>query len=185
MAEDEPGPRYISSNINWPMLPHYYGDFVRQFFVGAAALMLLTAPFKSEMLAPLLPIEVAGAVALVCLAALTNPRKQWVLIADAVAAGAGVFLYEFAALVEYNSGSLAYFALREVIAVILMFGLYFSVKTVRAMVLHQIGAKEAPERLEETEVLSEDEWNRQEREQSLLRDVMERQSHEKFNEDGD
>ena len=121
------------------LLPHYYGDYVRQFFIAAAALMLIGAPFYASFLFVELPFEIAGALVLVALAALTNPLKKGTLLADAIASGVGMVVFESWALLAYYDSSWVQFILREIIAIIFLVAFYFSMKTVRAFALHQIG----------------------------------------------
>lgn len=128
-------------NFDFPRVRHYYGDAVRGCFLAAAALMLLGAPLYSsgdELLANI-PFIVVGIVVIVALAALTNPYKRWVITLDAVAAGAGAALYGLWALTEYQNAGPLEFVLRGFIALLLLFAFYFSMKTLRAMMLHQIG----------------------------------------------
>lgn len=122
----------------WPHLPHYYGDFVRQLMLGIATLVLFAAPFYADSLKFEFPFEVAGAVVLVGLAAATNPLKKNILTLDAIAAGVVMIVYQMWALYGYEGSGAVAFVLREVISIIAMFAFYFSVKTVRAMLLHQI-----------------------------------------------
>ena len=110
-------------------IQHYYGDFVRQCFVGAAALMLLAAPFYADDLASILPFAILGAVALVAAAAMTSPWNRTVIMADAVLAGVGLVIFELWALEEYSSAPLLAFVLRQAIAITFMFAFYFSMKT--------------------------------------------------------
>lgn len=128
-----------------PHVAHYYGDYVRKLFLTAAVAMFLFAPFVGGALLPvLIPIQIGGGVMLIILAALTNPKNKLVMLADSTAAGVGVLVFETSALVEYFSGDYLSFTVHEVLALVLMFALYFSVKTVRAMQLGQIGKREAP-----------------------------------------
>lgn len=140
------------SYADWQSLPHYYGDIVRELFVGAVVLMLFAAPFYGDSLQTEIPFEIAAAIIVVGLAALTNPWKRYIIVADAVAAGVGVAVYEIWAVWEYQWISAIAFSLREIIAIIFMLAFYFSIKTLRAMVLHQIGERhvvaEAPEIIE-------------------------------------
>ena len=127
-----------------PALPHYYGDYVRKLFLGAAALLLVFAPFLGGFLPLTLPFEIVGAVALVAFAALTSPKKQWVVAGDAVLSGAFMFVCEIIAIFAYLQDDMLMFFAREALAVIFLFAFYFSVKTLRAMILHQIGKREPP-----------------------------------------
>ena len=124
----------------WPTgVSHYYGDIIRQVFVVTAVFMLVTAPFYSDDLKAHIPFYVAGALVLFILAALTNPHNQYVLLADAIAAGAGAALYEMWALGSYDTSTLLVTALRQSIAILFLIAFYFSMKTVRAFAMHQIG----------------------------------------------
>lgn len=124
-----------------PSIAHYYGDYVRQIFIVTAAIMLITAPFIIERAPVLLPFEIGGAIILAILAALTNPKKTWVLMADALVAGVGVLVFEILALGAYNAGSMIVFILLEAITLAFLFALYFSLKTLRAMMHGQIGKR--------------------------------------------
>ncbi|TSC85883.1 MAG: hypothetical protein G01um10148_791 [Parcubacteria group bacterium Gr01-1014_8] len=127
-----------------PSLAHYHGDHVRRLFIAAAGAMLVLAPFLSSYMPYTLPFEILGAVVIVVLAALTNPKKEMVMMANAFAAGIGVVANETIALFAYFDGSIFIFFGREVIAFLFIFALYFSLKTVRAMELGQIGKREPP-----------------------------------------
>ena len=126
-----------------PKVSHYYGDNVRQLQLAAAALMLFTAPFYTDDFSIELPIIILGVVILVCISALTTPLKQSVINADAIASGVGLVVFEWWALFSYQSVPLYVFGLREAIALLFFFALYYSTKTLRAMKLHQIGRQES------------------------------------------
>jgi hypothetical protein len=120
-------------------IPHYYGDYVRQIFITVGAIMLVIAPFLvSRGAAGLVPFEIAGAIILVFLAAITTPKKQWVLMADAIAAAAGVLVFEILALGAYAAESWFAFIALEGVTIAFLFALYFSLKTVRNMILGQV-----------------------------------------------
>jgi len=122
-------------------IPHYYGDYVRQIFVVTGALMLIMAPFLVNRAPALLPFEIGGAIALVVLAALTNPKKVWVLLADSLTAGVGIIVFESLAIAAYASGNWLAFIALEVVTLAFLFALYFSLKTVRAMMFGQVGKR--------------------------------------------
>jgi len=126
-----------------PKVPHYYGDAVRQAFVGAAALMLLGAPFYANDLQIELPFEIIGAVVLVAVAALTNPRTRGVILSDTLISGVGFVTFELWALTQYPSSSALQFGLRQALALVFMFAFYFSMKTLRSMAQNQIGEPDA------------------------------------------
>lgn len=126
-----------------PMIAHYYGDYVRQIFIITGVAMLIFAPFLMSRAPALLPFQIGGAIALVFLAALTNPHKMWVVIADAVAAGVGIVVFEALALAAYSAGNWIAFIAIEAITILFLLAFYFSLKTVRAMMHHQIGKRDA------------------------------------------
>lgn len=127
-----------------PSIPHYYGDHVRRIFIGLAAAILIFAPFWSNYASFTLPFEILGAVIIVILAALTNPKNSLVMMGNSIAAAIGVILNETIALFAYLDGSIFIFFGREALAFSFIFALYFALKTVRAMRLGQIGKREPP-----------------------------------------
>ena len=75
-----------------PSIPNYYGDYVRQIFMGCGAVMLVFAPFLAASDPALLPFEIAGAIIFVILGAMTNPNNQLSSLANAIAAGAAIVM---------------------------------------------------------------------------------------------
>ena len=140
-AHNDPLSAYAPVHFG-PTLPHYYGDYVRQIFMLCGAIMLILAPFLDSTMPALLPFEIGGALIIAILGALTNPQNQLSMLANAIAAGVGVVMYELLALSLYGSGSMLAFLEREVLAVFFLFALYFSLKTLRNMVLHHIGKRD-------------------------------------------
>lgn len=147
MGDDSDGPNvieeggYVPSLKPGPSIPHYYGDYVRQIFMVCGAAMLIFSPFLARGDFAVLPFEIGGAIVVAILGALTNPVKQLSLLANSIAAGVGVVVYELLALSEfYNEAYMAFIA-RETLAVAFLFALYFSLKTLRNMVFNRIGKK--------------------------------------------
>ena len=122
----------------WSRVSHYYGDTVRQLLIIAAVFMLIAAPFYTNNLAVELPFIVFGVVALVSVAALTNPLKRSAISADTVVSGVGLVLFELWALQNYQTDPPFKFILREALAIIFLAALYFSTKTLRNMFQNQI-----------------------------------------------
>lgn len=122
-----------------PGIPHYYGDPVRQLFLAAAALSVIAAPFFPNVLPFNTAQNVLFIIVLVVAAALTNPKKRWTAFVDAVIATYGVIVVESIAIEEFGSSPWPLFFARELLAIAFLFALYFSVKTIRAMLLHQLG----------------------------------------------
>lgn len=141
-GEDEGGARQPYSHsidISAPVVPHYYGDVVRRIFVVAAAVLLLLSPSLASASDMALPLAVLGAIVLASLAAITTPRKRSIMIIDAVVSAAGVFVSELFAIASWNAEVWFWLALSQALAVSFLFSLYFSMKTVRAMLLDQVG----------------------------------------------
>ncbi len=130
-------------------IPHYYGDAVRKCFLLIACGLIFLAPVFIGYLPALLPIVIVGVVLLVTLAALTNPKKQWVMTANALVAAAGILFAESIALLAYNDDQTILFLSHQVMAIVFLFAMYFSVKTVRAMMLGSIGRRGRPAEIED------------------------------------
>ncbi len=135
----------------WTRISHYYGDAVRELLIAAAVLMLVCAPFYSDDIQTELPFIVIGTLVLACVAALTSPKRKSIISADAVAAGVGLVIFEMWALLGYSDSTAIQFILRESIAIIFLFALYFSTKTLRAMFSNTIGTVEESEEYMEIE----------------------------------
>lgn len=142
--EDE-GPNYARFRAQLHGVPHYYGDIVRQLFLVSAAVMLVAAPFYADTLSLELPFEIMGAIVLVALAAAVNPHNRLGLYGNAIASGVGLVLYETWALYPYSTSTWMQFTLRQFVALLFLAAFYFSMKTVRALIFHQIGKREGAE----------------------------------------
>jgi hypothetical protein len=142
-------------------IPHYWGTPARQFLISASVLLLLASPLYADNLHLEFPFEVIGALIAVGFAALTNPHTRWVSVGDAVIAGTGVAVYAAWGIFGYDAANPLSFVLRVAIAVVFLFAFYFSMKTVRAFTLHQIGkwnrVDEFDERVEKDETIEENE----------------------------
>ncbi len=151
-----------SHTNRWPVIPHYYGDAARQLLLGAAALMLIASPLYSNNLRAAFPFIVAGTLIAVAFAALTNPRDIWVSIGNAIVSGVGVIVYATWGIYEYEVINPIAFMLRIAVGVIFLFAFYFSVKTVRAFTLSQIGKRETIDEFEsEAQKANEREYERE------------------------
>ena len=117
---------------------HYYGDAVRALFVAVAVMTGIAIPLSGELRLGVLVGAPVIVVALV-LAGLTNPHGKTVLILNTFASGLGVVLSQLVALNAYAQESFFFFGFVEILSLILMSALYFSVKNVRAMAAHKIG----------------------------------------------
>lgn len=127
-------------------IPHYYGDTVRTLFIVVAILSFVAMPLWGELVpfAGTIP-QVAAPLLLVFLAGLTSAKNELVMIANATVAGISVILLEIAAVL-YRSGEnvLELFLIRELSAVLLLFALYYALKTIRAMRSGKLGHLDTP-----------------------------------------
>jgi hypothetical protein len=123
-------------------VPHYYGDTVRSLLIATAVISALAIPLLGDLLPYGTTAQVACTIALVLLAGLTNPHGKIVSILNTTIAAVGAFLLESAAVTLYSNDLLLLFMAREAAALLLLFALYFSVKTVRAMFSGRIGKDE-------------------------------------------
>ena len=126
----------------WPAISHYYGDTVRQLLLASAAIMLIGAPYYTDDIGTEIFFILIGALVLVVVSAMTSPWKQSVISLDAVVAGVGLVIFELWALMGYGDVAIK-FILREFLAILFLFAFYFSTKTLRAMLLHQIGKRDS------------------------------------------
>lgn len=130
---------YMPDLAPGPRISHYYGDYVRQIFMGSAAVMLIFSPFLSGEFPAALPFEIGGALIIAILGALSNPARQISMLANAIAAGIGVVVYELLALNAFYAGAMIAFIEREALVIAFLFALYFSLKTLRNMAFHMVG----------------------------------------------
>ncbi len=131
-----------SSYATFTTIPHYHGDAARGLLLGGAALLLIASPLYADSIHMEFPFMVVGALFAVAAAALTDPHKRLSLMADAVVAGVGMTVYAGWGLLNYDSANPIAFVLRLAVAVIFLFAFYFSLKTVRAFALHEIGRED-------------------------------------------
>ena len=144
-------------------IPHYYGDSVRQLLLGAAALMMISSPLYSDALRTQFPPIIIGALVAASFAALMNPRDKWVILGSAVVSGIGLVVYAMWGMYGYDHVNPVAFMLRVAVAVIFLFAFYFSMKTLRAFMLRQIGKRNTIDEFEEEDVKIESEMLERER----------------------
>lgn len=125
-------------------IAHYYGDFVRRIFLGVAIILLLSTPFLADTAVILIPIQIIGAVVLILLSALTNPKNKTIMIADVAASLIGIVALEILALAAYRGGAVMVMIGFQILALAFIYAFYLSVKTLRAMELGQIGKRDIP-----------------------------------------
>lgn len=125
-------------------LSHYYGDDVRRMFMGIAVALLVSAPFLDGVLESLAPLHMIVAPVLIVLSALMSPKNKLVMMGGAAAAFVGALMFELIAFSLYRQGYTRATIGYELLALALVFSLYYTLKTVRAMQLGQIGRRDVP-----------------------------------------
>jgi hypothetical protein len=128
-------------------IPHYYGDKVRQLFIGTAILSFVVMPLWGELL-PFVGIipQVGAGLLLVLLAGFTSARNVLVMIANATVSAVSILLLESTAIGLQNTGmyKTELFMSRELGVLLMLGALYFSIKTVRAQLSGKIGHFDSP-----------------------------------------
>ncbi|MBM3272553.1 hypothetical protein FJY94_04745 [Candidatus Kaiserbacteria bacterium] len=122
-----------------PGVRHYWGDAVRQLLVLAAVAIMLGSPFYTRLFGANLILNVFAVLVIVAFAALTSPLKHWVIMGDAVIAGLGVTVFGSLAIASYQY-SLVDSVASLALSLVFLSAFYFSIKTLRAMLLRQIDA---------------------------------------------
>ncbi|MBP9686174.1 MAG: hypothetical protein KBD66_00030 [Candidatus Doudnabacteria bacterium] len=116
---------------------HYYGDTVRVLFLLAALIMLVSLPVFAD-LTGLPSLFSVGAILVLGLAAgLTNPQQLWDAGVNAGIAVVGTIVFEWYAVVLYQkyNGPSGFFFTNLVLGFVFFIAIYFSVKTVRGLLL--------------------------------------------------
>jgi hypothetical protein len=117
-------------------IPHHHGDLVRLLLLAAGAFIILAVPMVSVSITQT-PFELLGAIILIVCASLTTPHRVFPFVVDAVVSAAGLVIYEPLAIRAYQAGELVLFVVYEALALIFVFALYFSVKTLRGLSVKQ------------------------------------------------
>lgn len=118
---------------------HYYGDVVRFLFIVAAIIMLVTLPFLNRNL----PIPLFGSILAILafgtFAGFTNPVQKNTAIINACVSIVALIIFEYYAAqtyFEFSYGNLM-FIVNQILAIIFLFALYYSTKTLRAMLVRR------------------------------------------------
>lgn len=128
---------------------HYYGDYVRQIFILCAVLLAVAIPVAGNLLPFGIYFQISSVVVFVILAGLISPTSPVVMTLAIIVSAIGVILFEGTAITNYGIDTSMLFWTREVMSVLLLFSLYYSVKTVRSMAQHQLHLKRPPHDLGE------------------------------------
>ncbi len=118
-------------------LRHYHGDRVRELFMLAGLIMIVSFPFFNQII--FLPsfFSVLGIIVIAFLAGLESPEKRWVLILNTAIASLGCLIFEYQAAQFYSNSTTDtatdqwFFWVNQALAIIFFLALYFSAKTLR------------------------------------------------------
>jgi hypothetical protein len=128
---------------------HYHGDIVRMLFLATVGLAFVAVPFWGYLLPFGMVFEVASGIVLILLAGLTSPHSKVTIVLDAIAAALGAFLLEITAISFRSVDPIMLQIIREACALALLGAMYFSIKTLRAMMQGNIGILPRPWEFEE------------------------------------
>lgn len=115
---------------------HYYGDTIRKLFFAAAFIMLFFLPFFTSYIPVSIRASLLIVLALSIFSGLTSPKVFFVAIADVLISIFGVFLFGYYAVDAYLSYSPVsmFFWVNQILAILFLTSLYFSIKTFRGFV---------------------------------------------------
>ncbi|HUC31588.1 MAG TPA: hypothetical protein VMR99_02800 [Candidatus Paceibacterota bacterium] len=111
-------------------LEHYYDTIVRKLFLAGAIVLILTYPFFSPLLPERPAFILIGIVLLSVMAGLTNPKQRWTSLIDIAVSLFAVVYFENHAIIFVRNPSLFWiFMTDQLLVLIFIVALYFSVKT--------------------------------------------------------
>lgn len=118
-------------------IDHYYGDIVRMLFLVSAMIMLIGLPVVSNYIAIPAIISVVGILVLGLAAGLTNPKQTWDAAINVAVAIVGFVVFESYAVSLYQKLGMdnKFFIANLILGFIFLFAVYFSVKTLRGLLL--------------------------------------------------
>jgi hypothetical protein len=122
--------------LEYPPVPHYYGDIARRLFLGGAIVMALSLTLETKILPTTFFLTTLTVIALTILAGLTSPKQRSVILADTIVAAGMFVLFEYFAVYSFSQhNELLYvtFAVQQILALNFLVALYFCSKTWRGM----------------------------------------------------
>ena len=119
-------------------IPHYYGDIARRLLIVAGVVMLVLTPFFADRLPGPLILSVFVPLIMIFVAALIDPHHIGLPAFASVLSAAGLVIFEMYAISTYRaeqSFSDPFFLASQALVVIFLFALYYSMKTLRGMMV--------------------------------------------------
>lgn len=115
---------------------HYYGDMVRRLFILAGVVILVMLPVLQSALSVPLLATILAVIVIAFFAGFTNPLQKSVAFFNILISAGGLILFEYQAVLSYVPEKITFlFGTHQLLAIIFFFALYYSVKTLRGMML--------------------------------------------------
>ncbi len=117
---------------------HYHGDKVRVIYLIMAILMLIGTPiFKYKLLIAQSFGGIIAIVGIAIFAGLTNPKSRWVIVIDLLISISAAFIFGYQVIMSYHNTFFdLFFLANALLAVLALFAVYFSSKTLRGNLLY-------------------------------------------------
>lgn len=118
---------------------HYYGDVVRFLFLLAAVIMLITLPFLNPNLPVPLILSILIILTIGLVAGVTNPLQKSTSAITTGISSIALVVFEYYAVTTYLASSFTnlLFIVNQILALIFLFALYYSTKTLRAKLIEK------------------------------------------------
>ncbi len=119
---------------------HYYGDIVRQTLFAIGILMIIGVPLFSQKINFSSFFILLGIIGVNLFAGLTNPKQRTTIWGDFIVSLIGLVFFELIAFFYFAFYQVAdlYFWFNQLLAILFFISLYFSVKTLRGMMVKEI-----------------------------------------------
>lgn len=115
-------------------MEHYYGKMVRRLFVAGAIIMAVTLPFFSDKIYEPLFLSILVIIAISIVAGFNSPRFYWSVLLDVLISLFASAAFEYYAVNAYKTfGPIDFFWTNQLLTIIFLVTLYFSIKTLREM----------------------------------------------------
>ena len=115
---------------------HYYGDTLRHLYLVIAIIMLITTPVFSSQLSLPIMFSVFGILVLSLFAGFNNPKSQLVIIFDFLVSVFIFIIFGYQSMVSYSGSYMdLFFLCNLLLALLSLFTVYFSSKTLRGYLL--------------------------------------------------
>ena len=113
-------------------ITHYYGNIVRGIFITVAVILLIGLPQVTHLLQIPSFFAFCMIITLGIAAGITNPVQSESMVLNMYVSGVGLMLFAYLNWVFYFTNVTGFvFSLNQVIAVLFLIALYFSIKTFR------------------------------------------------------